>query len=413
MKTLIWRFAAIISLVAIMQTAGRELVPDSNAAVLQATGLQPAGGMNPWDLLRGLVTDAQAGFTTWESACSVYEEQGQACSEDVQEFHVFNFDSISALTSSHVAGKAHPSAAEPSAGCAAELPQNEDSIWFNDTAAPVAARAVKASLTSGTSPSSAIPAITFPPGSEIIRAEFEAIHRNSGTVCLHLYDTNVASNWSNADFPLRSIDLGSANCSTWDGQDPIPVGCFYSPKLTPANLKFFQGASQTPITVNDTIVLLGFHVIKKGDDSNWLWSTFWWQAEENQPAQSHSIGAHFCGSDCNDLDPAWQHYVMNFMGAPPTSGPIPAVFNPYLDGILTNPSETNCLVCHSFAAANGKPTANVADTLGAKGNITNAQLNDLVIGYFTSKMLQTNNVWSLALRLTKAPSTSAVIPNAR
>jgi hypothetical protein len=90
----------------------------------------------------------------------------------------------------------------------------------------------------------------------------------------------------------------------------------------------------------------------------------------------------------------------------PDSDVIPAVFNPYLDATLANNTNTNCLVCHSFAAAQpvGSSASSPLDNVDLVGHspMPKSDLDGLTQSYFANTMpgaRKTDSVWSLALYL--------------
>jgi hypothetical protein len=228
------------------------------------------------------------------------------------------------------------------------------------------------------------------------------------------------------------VDLSNSSCPSVDidtSTQLVPVGCFYNVtvthgavignKCTGGNSCLFQTVAPQ-LNKGQTIILLGFHLIEKQDcsttkqncnpDTNgWTWATFWWQANGTKP---NSFTEYSCDpsdrGDCPIAQPdqsQWTHYRMNTVFVP-DSDVIPAVFNPYLDATLANNTNTNCLVCHSFAAAQpvGSSASSPLDNVDLVGHspMPKSDLDGLTQSYFANTMpgaRKTDSVWSLALYL--------------
>jgi hypothetical protein len=217
------------------------------------------------------------------------------------------------------------------------------------------------------------------------------------------------------NFPGRPVDLTKPNCPSQElsevRTDPVPIGCFYAVPITADNVGFYQMEQATP-NPGDLIVLVGFHLIQKQTDGKtWTWSTFWWQPETSNKAGTPDVfTALYCsGSTCPGLSSRWGHYAMNFVDTQAAvKGNIPPVVNPYLDGGTENNINTNCVVCHSYAANPMVRNASSSISLGAQGPLSQKNFTAALGKYFATARKKTDSIWSLAIGRDTPSSTASV-----
>jgi hypothetical protein len=114
----------------------------------------------------------------------------------------------------------------------------------------------------------------------------------------------------------------------------------------PGQLQGVQNAVIGNPQPGDYVVLVGFHFATK-ELSNWIWATFWWHDHADQGIYADDRP----GSGI--LKGVWRNYLMNVaydMDKPREPDGRPHIaYNPYLEGDLTNGTESNCMTCHRRA----------------------------------------------------------------
>ena len=232
---------------------------------------------------------------------------------------------------------------------------------------------------------------TFQNGAMIAVPAWITLDKNSASsVSVNLVDHVIPAN---AILPTQQIDISNPSCKEVPSSSPIPIGCFYSVKLTPGNLSFYQ-VNFPRLAAGQTLILVAFHVIKM-QRGHWRWSTFWWQRQPNQITRGHYPCISADGSVCLNLPSPWNNYVMDTAASPsPSNTVIEPIFNPYLEGIFPNGNHTNCIVCHSFAAFPNPSGASTNLSFGGQHGITSAALQTSLNTYLTGKT-STNMLWSL------------------
>jgi hypothetical protein len=140
----------------------------------------------------------------------------------------------------------------------------------------------------------------------------------------------------------------------------VPSNCFYSLPLSWQDFSSVVGIKRDILRQQfgwsqlPHLILLGFHVTTK-EIPNWTWQTFWWSGRpggdgnQNYPFSTESPALQAA------VGSQWSHFVMTTtFGKPPSDNThLPAiVYNPYLEGLLTNGDGTksNCASCHQYAA---------------------------------------------------------------
>jgi hypothetical protein len=235
---------------------------------------------------------------------------------------------------------------------------------------------------------------TKPPPSRSVNGSFgiPTVWTNS----IIYVDPSKTGTCSKSDYELATGPLNGAVV-----QERVPLGCFYSLKVTEENRSSVESGfvPSTHPKPGDFIVLLGAHIIKKVK-SRWVWSTFWWT---NRP--SYSSPAYPSYNDRPLIwDRRWGHYVMNTTEtALNAANQRSIVFNPYIEGAGANPAVSNCILCHARAAFN----ANVAvgESLGSPdidGELPAHATVDQDKTYFY-ETVRTDYLWSLVSGSSAAP----------
>ena len=239
---------------------------------------------------------------------------------------------------------------------------------------------------------------TFPEGSMVLRPQWGILKADTGAVQVYLPGetpinphepsaTDIAHWWPSP------LDLKATDCpATIQNRSSIPIACFYTVTVTGQNLPFYQTGEET-LDIGDKLILLGFHLIGKQPNDNWVWSTFGWQGKTWPPSP-----LKYSCDDANACPPSaefWAHYKMDTVVLPASlTQEIPAVFNPYLDAGLVNNINLNCVVCHSLA---GYPDGGNQHE-GTAGLITGADLDSLIQQYASGAgFTKTDFVWSVAI----------------
>lgn len=199
----------------------------------------------------------------------------------------------------------------------------------------------------------------FPQGSIVVKSSWLRIDAGGATVCLWIpSDTTPATCQPLGMHQLRVIPVNpSAPCVIVPNQ-PVPTSCFYNIPVTTLNIT--ELSRTMTVAPGDVLVLVGLHVITK-ELSDWVWSTFWWQAGPD----AKGFGAD---RPLNLLTAPWTNYAMDVtlsMETPrekqnvtvsatgkcrPRCTPNAKIcFNPYLEGNLRNGQYSNCMNCHKQA----------------------------------------------------------------
>ncbi|MBB5058865.1 hypothetical protein HDF16_003588 [Granulicella aggregans] len=201
----------------------------------------------------------------------------------------------------------------------------------------------------------------------------------------------------------------------------VPINCFFyrSEGQACSNLISATVPVPHPIAVEQVakpcvLVLVGVQMITREGLQNWTWSTFWWTANPN------GTGVDYAADKSSiPLGPLFQNYAMDTMlgmdGDPSRQETPPFMFNPYLEGLQANGTQTNCLKCHAAAAyipqAHVNLPANCQKPQGATGqrngkditrlianpgSIHNCTAQELASPATNSCALRTSLLWSLA-----------------
>lgn len=188
------------------------------------------------------------------------------------------------------------------------------------------------------------------------------------TVDPRYYETLAVSDWNTTAhiglskngkrFPCEQGKAYTLDTSSGQQGSPyIPLGCFYSIKVTRKEWNDFVTAQGRTATIPKDaggnpiyFILLGFHVTTK-EIPDWTWQTFWWngavQSDSDSPFQMDPTKPGAMN------DPRWSHYKVDATYGPPADSPATyspsSVKNPYLEGPLHYGMKSNCLACHQFA----------------------------------------------------------------
>jgi hypothetical protein len=101
-----------------------------------------------------------------------------------------------------------------------------------------------------------------------------------------------------------------------------------------------EGAPKDAIVMGDYLLLTALHVITR-EHPDWVWTTFWWDANPSEIADR---------PDWVAKDEKLKHFNMRItIQKASEAGPQP-VFNPYLEGTHTSGTRSNCISCHRNAA---------------------------------------------------------------
>jgi len=392
------------------------------AASAAAASLNPAQG--PWDLLGSFVKDMDSGLPGWKSGSALLSKVQNSCRTVSNSSPGVSAEAKGKR--SQTSGKLVETAlaktriSQPSSLIIPPLTIAETALLFNPTAAecvsgilgtdPGAKSSSAQSGCAGRGP------ISFPSGSVLARTAWEVIPAGSvGIVTLHIFDQTFGDSGVTAagaaveNFPGRPVDLNKPSCPSHElsevRTDPVPIGCFYTVAITAGNVDFYQMEQGTP-NPGDRIVLVGFHLIQKqADGKTWTWSTFWWQPETSNKAGSPNVfTAIYCtGPMCPGLSSRWGHYAMNFVDTQAGAKVnIPPVVNPYLDGGTENNINTDCVVCHSYAANPMVWNASSSMNFGAQGPVSQKSLDAALGKYFATPRKRTDSIWSVAMGLNLA-----------
>jgi hypothetical protein len=339
-----------------------------------------------WSLFWDFVQQAENGLAGWQPRCQLIPGCGPG-----QHMLDFKFRSSAGPI---------PFVLKRSKLAAATQSVDPDSLTFYD---PSAAQYVQQICVGASNPATCTSTVTFPTGSNIARTLWGVIPFN-GPSTLGLYNSQITFDPDNpaitqADlFPATPIDKSGMKCpANLGGVTTIPLGCFHYVLLTTANLQMYRlengGGDLKP---GDVLVLLAVHLIRK-ELSGWTFSTFWWQSDIENAKYPCKAGS----PPCQGVTSMWGHYAMDTVELPSDPGQtIGAVFNPYFEGGLFNNKETNCIVCHSFAANPLSPpsiTKLVSPSFGGAGPITLGTYQETLNRFLQdSPRVETDKLWSIA-----------------
>lgn len=374
----------------------------------QASLASPGAQANAWGLLDGfrLIATKNPKALGWRSNCQLIPEN---CNSPKSLFHsVINTTNGSISPTKSMLGPNGGSQTTQLDTTSLTVNGPDYSVWYSKDAAKYLDGVLKGIANpKELTPKPGVDPISFPEDSVIVIPGWEVLSAASSRIVqMNIYDpTKPAS----STIPERAIDTKNPTCTNeLKKTDPIPIGCFYS--VHPGADYDFYRLESSSVGPEDIFVLVAFHIIKK-QHGKWTWSTFWWQAENQDPKFVRYPCASATGANCQDGTGQWGHYAMDIVELPPGNDtPILPVFNPYLDVKFQNGSQTNCVVCHSFAASPMKFDANVSSNYGARIQTDLNKLRQSLRTYLANKKC-TDMVWTVdgALDHRAPPSNVSVV----
>jgi hypothetical protein len=230
---------------------------------------------------------------------------------------------------------------------------NGESIFFDPTAQEALADCKRSNCPTG---------ITFGKDSMIGRFAWYIIPRGPGPCqTIMIFDPSKdAATYR----PSKPVEVKTPSCTKNTQFELVPLTDFVTLPITlgsNGNARAFQSSEGGMIfEPNDTVLLIGFHLIKKRSDepNDWVWSTFWWSDDPTFGGGTSPTTGYSCAQSSACLpdipnSTKWEKYVMNTVTQPEDDDePFVAASNPYVD-VASNsgPLPASCVVCHSFATS--------------------------------------------------------------
>jgi len=180
----------------------------------------------------------------------------------------------------------------------------------------------------------------------------------------------------------------------------FPISCFFyyhiggpddpytQQELAELNADGFNVVGGNDPDTDSYVILVGVHMMRLlAGHPNWVWSTYYWTAENNnQPG----------------WEAPWNHFHMMTTStmrddSKPLNAPHNVCFSPYLEGTVPpNGLTANCLNCHTFAAYSPEGSKQAAGvTFGEQYKFLPPDIQAAEDSYFKGSV-QTAFMWSIA-----------------
>jgi hypothetical protein len=177
------------------------------------------------------------------------------------------------------------------------------------------------------------------------------------------------------------------------------------------------------------LILIGLHIASK-EKPDWLWATFWWKGGVDKDGNPYRTDGTFWTCDNaqrGKIEGVWGNYSMNVASSlklqrsePLTDEEVKeaskcglpgkimgeqylgedrlAVYNPFVEGVITRGLKSNCIVCHVRASTNNRDDFGVGRSFVPELGKTESP----TIKYFEGHV-RTDYMWTVTKHLAPTP----------